>query len=348
MAEWTLPWAAGAATGLGPFPGTDPGEAARVVFGEVADLPHLPELPGRGAGADAVGRTASLLVDLHVDIHAGRWRLVPRPGHDERRACEMLERDLDALEEAGSRHPGPVKLQVVGPWTLAASVELPRGEKVLADRGATRDLAASLTEAVARHVAEVRRRLSSVARVLVQVDEPLLGAVLSGAVPSASGWARLPVPEPAPAEHVVADVLAAAGSDAGVRCNVPGAPLAMLRRAGARFLALDADLLETVPEEDVGEAIEAGTGLLVGLVPRPGTGASRDDVADLTLTTRRLWGRLGLGEGHWAAVVVTPATGLAELSPEDAVAVLRRCRDAARSLQPPGDGDEGPPEDDRP
>ncbi|MGH9152319.1 MAG: methionine synthase, partial [Acidimicrobiales bacterium] len=62
MADWTLPWPPGSASGLGPFPGTDPVEAARVVLGELGDLPHLPQLPHRGAGADAVGRTASLLV----------------------------------------------------------------------------------------------------------------------------------------------------------------------------------------------------------------------------------------------------------------------------------------------
>ena len=314
------------------------------MFGELADLPHLPELPHRGAGADAVGRTAALLVGLHVDVLAGRWRVVPRPSNDERRARELLERDLDALEEFGDGHPGPVKLQLVGPWTLAASLELPRGEKVLADHGATRDLADSLAEGAASHVADARRRLSKAHRLLVQFDESLLPAVLTGSVPSASGWDRMPTPEPGPAEQSLAGVLAAAGDDAGIRCSVENAPLAMLRRAGARFLAFDAGVLETVPEEDLGEAIEAGTGMLVGMVPGPPAAAA--PVSEHTDTARRVWRRLGLGEGHWAEVVVTPSVDLADLTPDDAVAVLRRCRDAARSLQPLGhDEEERPPED---
>lgn len=345
MTDWTLPWAPGAATGVGPFPGTDPVEASRVVFGELGDAPHVPflaELPGRGAGSDAVGRTASLLVGLHVDVHAGRWRVVARTGRDERRAREMLERDLDALEDAGSRFTGAVKVQVVGPWTLAASVELPRGEKVLADRGATADLAASLTEGLRSHVADVRRRLSTASRLLVQLEESLLPDVLRGSVASASGWSRLPAPEPGPAHGVLTAALAAAGDDAGVRCNAPGAPVAMLRRAGARFVALDDDLLETVPEEDVGDAVEAGTGFLLGMVTpeSPGVPVSR-----VTGATRRVWNRLGLAAGPWDGVVVTPAVDLSTVAPHRAAAVLGRCREAARSLQP-GAEDERPPDED--
>lgn len=338
MPDWTRPWAPGSATGLGPMPGTDPFEAARTVFGELPELPHLPELHRRGAGAEAIGRTAAMLVDLHVDVHAGRWRVVDRPGRDERAAREMLERDLDALEDAGSRHPGPVKIQLLGPWTLAACLELARGEKVLADRGAVADLAASLTEAVARHVADVRRRLPRAERVLVQFGEPLLPAVLAGHVPTASGWARLPVPEPAPAEQLLAGVLAAAGGDAGVWCDAPVPPLAMLRRAGASFVAFRAERLEAVREEDLGEAIEAGTGLLLGLVPPPpGAGA---DIDVLAAPARRVWNRLGLGEGHWDGVAVTPDCDLDGLPGDEVRAVLARCREVGRALrEPEGDGD---------
>ena len=281
MPSWELPWAPGSATGLGPMPGTDPFEAARLVVGELPHLPHLPELPERGAGAEMIGRTAALLVDLHADVVAGRWRLVSRPGRDERYASELLERDLDALEDAAGRHPGPLKVQLLGPWTLAASLELPRGDKVLADPGAVADVAGSLAEAVASHVAEIRRRLPKAARVLVQCNEPLLPAVLRGHVPTASGWSAHPVPEPAPAEQLLASVLQAAGGDAGVWCDAPGPPIGMLRRAGAAFVAFDASHLESIPEEDLGEAIEAGAGVLLGLVPPPPATSADIDVIEI-------------------------------------------------------------------
>src|SRR5438552_3770851 len=66
-----FPWPPGSATGIGSLPGTDPVEAMRLVFGELPDLPHLAELPARGAGADLTGRTAALLIDLPVELTPG-------------------------------------------------------------------------------------------------------------------------------------------------------------------------------------------------------------------------------------------------------------------------------------
>src|ERR1700712_2949207 len=114
------PVAWGPATGVGSLPGTDPAEALRVVLGELPGFAHLPELPDRGAGADLLGRSAALLVDLAVDLTPAGWRLVPRPGIDLRRAREFLDRDLDAVHEVAEGWVGPFKVQAAGPWTLAA------------------------------------------------------------------------------------------------------------------------------------------------------------------------------------------------------------------------------------
>ena len=59
---------AGAVTGVGSWPGTDPREAATIVLGELGRLPHLVELPARGLGADMIGRASALLVDLQLDV----------------------------------------------------------------------------------------------------------------------------------------------------------------------------------------------------------------------------------------------------------------------------------------
>lgn len=330
MEPWTPPWAPEAHTGTGPLPGTDEREAARTVFGELDGFPHLAELPDRGVGADAVGRTAALLVDLHADVHAGRWRLVPRPGGDARRARSLLERDLDALEEAGSAHPGPVKLRVLGPWTMAASLELARGGPALADGGAVDDLADSLAEGVARHLAEVRHRLPRAGRVAVQVDEPLLPDAVAGGVRTASGWGRVEPVAPHTAEQVLGRVLAAAGPDAGAGCAGARPPVGLLRRAGARFLALDGRLLESVDEQDLGPAVEEGAGLLLALVPGPGRPGR--DLHALARPVWRVWANLGMGPDRLGQVVVTPAGDLLGLDPDGVAGVLRRCRDLARRL----------------
>ena len=68
------PWAPGAATGIGSLPGDDPRDAVATVLGELPELPFLPELPGRGAGAEMIGRGAILLAELPVEIVPSGWR----------------------------------------------------------------------------------------------------------------------------------------------------------------------------------------------------------------------------------------------------------------------------------
>ena len=62
-----------AATGIGSWPGTSPRHAAEVIDGELHQLPYLPELPARGVGADMIGRTGALLIDVRrrEDYDAG-------------------------------------------------------------------------------------------------------------------------------------------------------------------------------------------------------------------------------------------------------------------------------------
>ena len=322
-----------AATGVGPVPGADPREAARLVFGELGDLPHVPELPGRGVGADPAGRTASLLVDIAVEVRAGRWRTAARSGADQRRARDLLRRDLDALEEAGALHQGPFKVQAVGPWTLAASLELPNEERLVSDEGAVADLAASLAEGLAGHAADLRARVPGTTRVVMELDEPLLADVVGGGVPTASGWGHLPPVEHNVVEDVLRQVVAGAGpgADVGVRLG-PRGPLADAHRAGARFASIPADTIETIDEDSIGEALEDGLGLLLGLVPPTERGAAAEQSA-LADPARRLWRRLGMDPGALAStVVVTPSAGLADGGMAQAVAVLARCRELAAYL----------------
>src|SRR5580765_6831682 len=89
------------ATGIGSWPGT----SVRDALGQVRELldgqlPYLPELPERGPGADMIGRTAGMLVELPVDLQPVGWRLVDRPGRDAQRTAALLREDLDELAEA--------------------------------------------------------------------------------------------------------------------------------------------------------------------------------------------------------------------------------------------------------
>lgn len=263
--EPAFPWPAGSATGVGSLPGTDSGEAMRLVFGELPELPHLAELPGRGPGADLTGRTAALLIDLPVETVPGGWRFTSRPGRDLNRARGMLSSDLDALEEAASGYKGPLKIQVCGPWTMAAAIELAhRQDPALADAGAVADLTASLAEGVRAHVEEVRKRAPG-ARVLLQLDEPALPAVLAGQVPTASGLNRLPAVPAPEAESALRSIMATAQAFTIIHCCALSVPFGIIRGAGADAVSFDLALLRG-GEDDLAETVEAGLGILAGVV----------------------------------------------------------------------------------
>lgn len=325
----TRPWPAGAVTGVGSLPGTDPVEAARLVFGELPELPHLAELPARGPGADLLGRSAALLVDLPVEIVPSGWRLTARPGRDLRRSRDLLAFDVDALTDAGEGYAGPLKIQAAGPWTLAAGLELPSGHRAVSDRGATRELAESLAEGLRQHVAEVAARLPGTT-VLLQLDEPSLPAVLAGRVPTPSGYGTVAAVEPVQAEQLLQAVLdvVPAGTRV-VHCCAAEPPIALLRSAGADAVSVDAALLGQDQFDVLGEAVDAGVSLWLGVVPTEPP-ASLDGVRQRLFG---LWDELGFPRSALAGTVVpTPACGLAGASPEHARRVLAVLRDLGRAM----------------
>jgi methionine synthase II (cobalamin-independent) len=327
----TRPWPPGSATGIGSLPGTDPAEAARLVFGELPDLPHLPELPARGAGADMIGRAAALLVDMPVEIVASGWCLAAHDGRDVRRARDFLARDLDALEAEADGYVGALKLQAAGPWTLAAAVELPSGHKVVSDHGATRDLAASLTEGLRVHLGEVQRRVPG-ARLVLQLDEPGLPAVLSGRVPTPSGYGTARSVEASVVEQALRDVLSVA--EAGgrvVHCCADDVPIQLLRDAGVDALSVDAARLTTKQNDALGEAIDSGTSLWLGVLPSTDAAVTPDAARN---AVQRFWGELGFVPSEAAAAIVpTPACGLAGASPDYVRRVLTLLRETGAALR---------------
>jgi hypothetical protein len=293
-------------------------------------------------GSDPVGRTAALLADLHVEVGTGVWRFVRRGGRDEQRARTALTTDLDALEEGADGYEGPVKIRIVGPWSLVASVELAKGEKALADPGAVRDVTASLAEGLRLHIADLRRRIPRLTRVVVQVDEPELASVLAGELATASGWGRLPHYERAVVEDGLRKVLAVASGpapsdreapadSAGVWIGATRLDGALLQGAGAGFVGLDGAVLDTVDEDEIGEAVDAGVGLLVACVPLE---AREKDPRPALAPLRSLWKRLGFTlELLPRIVALTPVEGLERLAADRVPGVLRRTVGAARYLE---------------
>jgi methionine synthase II (cobalamin-independent) len=289
-----------------------------------------------------------------VEVTPRGWRLAERPGRDLARARTMLSSDLDVMEEVLDGYRGLVKVQLCGPWTLAATLELPRTLNVaIADPGAVADLTASLAEGAAAHVAEIAKRLPG-AQIAVQFDEPALAAVAGGEVPTASGLSRLRPVEAEVLRDRLAQVIAAVRGYTVVHSCATAVPFGLIGTAGADALSFDLGQLRRGEEDGIAEAAEAGLGLLIGAVPavqEPDTGTRAsggaqqplqgstgpgDGSAEARQTAERvirLYRRLGLPLATCPdQVVITPACGLAGASPAYARAALTRCREAASML----------------
>ncbi|MFW5474600.1 methionine synthase [Knoellia sp. CPCC 206450] len=323
-------------SGVGSWPGESAREAVVTVRDLLTDadglgLPYLPELPARGPGSDVIGRSAVLLADLAVDLQPSGWRFTDRPGRDHARARSLMRQDLDELAEAYDGYAGPLKIQIAGPWTLAASIELNRGERSITDEGARRDLVASLAEGLRRHVAEVQRLVPG-AVLTVQVDEPSVVAVLRGELPTASGYGRLRAVDRVEVANGIREVREAHDGDVVLHSCHPAAPVEVLASTGVTAVALD--LTEASPQrwEQVAGVVEAGTRLWAGVVPTTAPASAADAVRTATARVVDGFARVGLPAATLADVTVTPACGLPALTPRGAVDVSRVAVATAREL----------------
>ncbi|YCQ26863.1 hypothetical protein M1E07_13475 [Arthrobacter sp. Z4-13] len=323
---------------MGPWPGEDPVEAAKIIRGELGSphLPFLAELPDRGVGSDALGRTASLLEELAVDVQPYGWRLVDRPGKDFRRAASALATDINILADVAGAEERPaaeVKVQLVGPLSLAAGLHLHNGERALLDYGARRDVAASLAAGVGPYLSRVSAAVPG-ARLVVQVDEPDIAAVLAGTIPTSSGYRTLRAVAASEAREswrLVLDALRAAGAAEAV-ISVPEieAPFEQILAAGADGIAVPLKALTARQWEQLAGAVESEKRLWLGALDVAGSSLPR--VADCVESLWRPWRQLGLPATALSTVRVTPSAGLAGRSPAEATAVLGRITQLADGL----------------
>lgn len=321
------------ATGVGSWPGTDVREATRVVRDLLGSdgLPYLPELPGRGPGGDLAGRGAALLTGVPVDLQPSGWRLASGADVNARRASSWWGEDLDALAEAYEGWSGRIKVQVAGPWTLAGTVWLPRGERAAADHGAVRDLVEALADGLGDLLLRLRRTVPGASWV-VQVDEPGLTAILDGSLPTASGLSRLAA---TPAEAVrdglrtVFDAVRASEAVPVLHSCAARVPISLVAEAGAAAVMLDPSLVTVHENDALAGAVDSGAVLWPGLIPT-GTAAARPQ--DLAGRLEQWWRRIGLPEDSLGDTTISAACGFATSSTAEAVATLRRTVDCAEVL----------------
>lgn len=313
-------------TGTGSWPGVDMADAIKIAFAECPDLPYLPELPARGPHAEMIGRSTAFLAGLAADLQPAGWRLANSSGREHRLAISTLRTDLDVLEEHAQGYEGTIKLSVAGPWTMAAMMEHPRGDRVLADYGARRDLSQSLAEGIAQLVAELTRRLPD-ADPLIQLDEPMLPAVLAGAIANASGFLRHRAIEPSDVRAAILHTVdRLSPTPVVVHCCAADPPIELLREARTTGILLDLDQLSSSDWDQVAASLEAELWIGVGALPTERT-VTADQVARRVLQPLR---DLGLEPTVSGLVVITPACGLASATRDGAIRALQTIRSAAR------------------
>ena len=303
-----------AATGVGSWPGTSPREAAEVVVGELHKLPYLVELPARGVGADLIGRAGALLVDIAIDTVPRGYRIATGRTSVTRRATSLLAEDIDALEEAWEKAglrglQRTVKVQTPGPITLAAQVELANGHRAITDRGAMRDVAGSLAEGVALHRAEVARRLEC--PVVVQFDEPSLPAALEGRLTGVTSLSPVHPVDESVAAGLLDDCVVKVGGEVAIHSCAPRPPWTMLQRGTVSAVSVDLSTLTADDFDGVGEFVESGRTVMIGVVPAttPDRRWSDEETAKsvVAFTDRLGFPRSVLPE----RIGLTPACGLA-------------------------------------
>lgn len=327
----------GSATGLGSWPGLHPVDAARAIADLLPDLPHLPELPERGSAATGVARGAAVLVDLPAELDARGWRLGARSGADQRRAQALLAQDADAVEEVFEGYHGWFKIQLIGPITLVARLETSRGHRVLTDPGATRDVVDSLAEGMREWCATWARRIPG-ATLLVQLNEPLIDAALTGSLSTASGWGRVTPLEPQLAERALRVVAQAAADGAAltvVQASTSPQAIAAVRGSGAQGIGVASPALARSGESDdlLAEWVEAGA--LMFPACRVEKGA---DSRALIEPVESLWKRTGLDVRRIDQVVMTADLEHDDASHIDGPAAYRAVVDAGRRLRDSAEG----------
>jgi methionine synthase II (cobalamin-independent) len=324
------------ASGTGSWPGTAARPAAEVVVGELgAAMAHIVELPGRGVGADMIGRAGALLVDIGIDTVPRGYRIAAGRSAVTRRAAGLLDEDIDALEEAwetaGLRGNGrPVKIQAPGPITLAAELELANGHRAITDLGAVRDIAASLAEGVAAHRAAVSRRLDT--PVVVQFDEPSLPAAVAGRLAGVTTLSPVAAIDETLATTLLDTCVAAAGAEVSVHSCATALPWKALQRSSIAAISVDVTTLAAADLDAIAEFVESGRAVVLGAVSSS-TPARRPSAEEVATAVVAVTDRLGFGRSALRdRIGVTPACGLAAATPQWARTAIGLARRAAEDF----------------
>ena len=354
------------ASTTGVWANIDPREAVAHGADLASTRPHLLPFPlmsspaagGTRWAADALGLAVQLLPGLPADIGPAGWRLLGGRAAtaartlDARREASRLSRAFDALGEYAESSDLPVLVSVPGPWTLTRRLGLPDESPVLGDPGARRDV----LQSYAHGLLGLRERIHRVVagspdtpldRVRIRLVEEDLDAILTGRVPTVSGYRTLPA---VPDAHVVAGLRSVVQrTGEGTILSLPGLSTvriggkdiphtSLVDDAGVRHLCVPLRPVSWASETDplapallrqwerLAEWAETGRGVWLRI---PGeAAAAAGSVTGWVETAALPWTRVGMGRSGLADFGILTGeelpTGSVPLLPEQASAQRSR------------------------
>lgn len=294
------------ATTTGVWPGEEPRQAASAGFSALAEafvpvpLVSTPAHGGTRWAADLMGFAVQFLEGLPVDRSSFGWRLSRGTGADLRIERSRFGRTLDALGEYGEGFTGRLLLTLPGPWELVHALSLPDGNRVLGDHGARRDVVQSYAAGVAELRVRMARLFDRPPR--VRLLERHLDAILTGAVPTVSGYATLPAVPDAHVTAALQSFLARSGPDTLLALPALGAVelsgkrvthRSLLEATGASAVEMPLRRLDARGWEQSAELVESGAEVWLGLPPD--AGARPGNVRRWIEAIEEPWARIGMG-----------------------------------------------------
>jgi hypothetical protein len=269
----------------------------------------------------AMAMVSRISSDFCVTTVPTGWQLSSGRGRDLARADSFWNEDLDVLEEFFHDYSGDVKVQMTGPFTLAASVEDRAGEKLIRDEGAVAELVAAVRESWHVLLTDLQRRLPQV-QFVMQVDEPLLADVLAARVKTGSGFRTYRGIDPQTAITWLAAVRD--GRSAVVHCCAQDVPFEVIRSSGFSA-SFDLSLVGNLCVEPVGQHIDAGLPVYLGIAP--------DTVNAGRAMVKNLGNKVGYETPDWLThVVLTPPCDLLDMPVSRAGATIERLGAVAQAL----------------
>jgi methionine synthase II (cobalamin-independent) len=160
--------------------------------------------------------------------------------------------------------------------------------------------------------------------------------VLSGSVPTASGFHRHRTVDQPEASTALAWVLAAvtdSGAEPWVHTCAAATPLPLLRGAGARGLSVDLARMSAADHDALADTVEAGETVVLGVVPSVDSETTRPTDGQVAETALRWLDMVGLDAATVGdRLVLSPSCGLAGASPGWARQMLTLVRRGAANV----------------